>query len=65
MIEGTTIEIGGKQYVLPPLGLAGLKMRDEILARTTDGDSTAQCEAMIEIAHAALLRIIPTLRSTR
>lgn len=63
MIAGVTIQIGGKSYTLPPLGLAGMKKRDEVLSRVAEADATdfEKTEATVEIVHAALVRNYPDL----
>jgi hypothetical protein len=61
MIRGIPIEIGGKKYDMPPLGLDGLKVREEIMGRYAEMTDFERTEGMIEIVHAALVRNYPDL----
>lgn len=61
MIEGMPIEIGGKKYTLPPLGLAGLKKTAEMRKTFGDPNESEQLDATITIIHAALIRNYPDL----
>jgi hypothetical protein len=60
--DGIKVEIGGKPYKLPPLGLAGIKKSNELHERGVDkmsGDE--RIEANLEIVHAALTRNYPDM----
>ncbi|MGA3113290.1 MAG: hypothetical protein ABSF90_02525 [Syntrophobacteraceae bacterium] len=61
MIEGKEIKIGGAPYMLPPLGLEGLKKAMEVQKRFTEMNESEQMEANIEIIHCALVRNYPEL----
>lgn len=59
MIPGIRIEIGGKEFVLPPLGLGGLKKTAELRSRYAEMSPDEQMDACIETFHAALQRNYP------
>jgi len=59
MIQGQKIEIGGKDYMLPPLGLGGLKKTAELREDYDDMSEDEKLDALIEMVHAALVRNYP------
>ncbi|MEM5789350.1 MAG: hypothetical protein AAGU11_18720 [Syntrophobacteraceae bacterium] len=61
MLEGIPIEIGGEKYIVPPMGLAGLKRTNEIRKKFDQLSEDEQLDAMIGIVHAALVRNYPDL----
>jgi len=61
MIPGIDIVIGGKSYVLPPLGLDGLEKTAQIWSDYDSMTSKEQLSGLIEMVHAALVRNYPEL----
>lgn len=61
MIDGMPIEIGGKKYTLPPLGLAGLKKTAALRSTYGSLSEEEQLDALLEMVHAALVRNYPDL----
>jgi hypothetical protein len=59
MKPGMPIEIGGKKFVLPPLGLEGLKMTLDLQRRYAEMSEAEKMDANIETVHAALIRNYP------
>jgi hypothetical protein len=61
MINGIKVEIGGKKYVAPPLGLAGLKVWMALREGFAEKSPGEQFEINVEVVHAALVRNYPDL----
>jgi hypothetical protein len=69
MIEGITISLGGKDYIVPPLNLHGVKAREtdiELISNTGDAAASPfgieRLSAICRIAHSALARNYPDMR---
>ncbi|MDI3260041.1 MAG: hypothetical protein QJR02_10135 [Sinobacteraceae bacterium] len=64
MIDGVRINLGGRDYVAPPLNFGALKRLQpelEQLARLSGPLTAQQIDAVCKIVHAALLRNYPEL----
>lgn len=61
MIDGIKVKIGGERYVLPPLGLAGLKKWLDLQKAFSDASAAERFELNLEVVHAALVRNYPDL----
>ena len=58
--KGITANIGGEEYVIPPISLGALEqLQDKISAFTGDLTSSAQVASAIDVIHAALTRNYP------
>lgn len=60
-IEGKTIQLGGQEYVLPPLPLAMMGRFQRAQAQFSQGDFDTAAAELIECTHAALQRNYPDL----
>jgi hypothetical protein len=61
VIPGISISIGEEQFILPPLGLEGLRKTADIQARFAEMSIEERLDANIEIVHSALIRNYPDL----
>lgn len=62
--EGVKVEIQGKEYIIPPLTLKSLKVLTphiESLKNISDVPTETQIDAILEIAHAAMVRNYPDI----
>lgn len=61
-VKGISIELGGEQYVVPPIALGALEQLQSRLAGFSgDVSDAAQVSTVIDAAHAALRRNYPQL----
>jgi hypothetical protein len=66
MIDGITVKMGGKEWVVPPLTLKQLRKLEPKLAGLNQGMSPTDMKGLddvVEILHAALSRNYPELTS--
>jgi hypothetical protein len=64
IIEGVRLNLGGRDFVVPPLTLKSLrKMANRLSALRTMGDipTDDEVEVVVEIVHAAMVRNYPDL----
>ena len=62
--EGTTVKMGGRDFILPPLTLKALRRLGPTIANLSDlaGVPTPeQVDAMVELVHASAVRNYPEL----
>ena len=61
MKQGMKISIGGEEFILPPLGFAGLKATVILRSKYDELPDDEKMDATVEIIHASLLRNYPDL----
>lgn len=61
-VPGTTIEIGDKRYVMPPLSLGAIEqLGDRFGDLSSEGNSPAKMKLVVDMIHAALCRNYPDM----
>jgi hypothetical protein len=66
LIKGVKVELGGDEYIIPPLNLEQLEEQAELLDRLgTITDLAEQRQGLLELALVALQRNYPELTLTR
>lgn len=65
LIKGVNVEMGGEEWVIPPLTLGAIEDMQEELATLANPDPRAQFAAMAKVIHTAMLRNYPDLTIDR
>lgn len=59
MIKGTELNLGGTDYIVPPLNLASLEDFQERIKTYSGGIDSKSVELVVDVAHAAIKRNYP------
>lgn len=65
LIKGVTVEMGGEEFVIPPLTLGAIEDMQDDLAKLGGGNPAEQFNAMATIIHTAMLRNYPDMTIER
>lgn len=65
LIKGVTVEMGGEEWVIPPLTLGAIEDMQEELSALATLDPKAQFAAMATVIHTAMQRNYPDLTLDR
>lgn len=60
-VKGTPVDLGGTEYIIPPLNLRALEQLQDKLASFSGEASMQNMGVVADIAHAALLRNYPEM----
>ena len=66
MLDGVKVNLGGRDYMVPPLNLKALKRlgpKLKLLSNLGDVPSDEEVDAVVEVLHSALVRNYPDITS--
>ena len=61
MIQGVTVNMGGDDYIIPPLTLGQIEDSEADFKNLDAGDARTQFDAMAKMIHTAMLRNYPDM----